>query len=167
MTRLVPIAPLTASAFEPFGRVIEAGLGEVRIINGGTTERHHALCHVSHADGRQPILSIFRGQPRDLPMTVAMMERHPLGSQAFVPLDGQDWIAVVAEDVDGRPGPPRAFLCGAWQGVSYDRNVWHHPLIALGVRSDFLVADTDGADANLEEADYQEPYQLDPRGGSR
>jgi ureidoglycolate lyase len=89
-----------------------------------------------------------------------MMERHPLGSQAFFPVTKADWIAVVASDVDGRPGEPRAFLVPGHIGVQYARNVWHHPLIAVGRVSDFLVMDREGDGINLEEADYDEPYLI-------
>ena len=164
--RRVPVLTLDLANFAPFGRVLEVGTGEVRHINGGTCERHHALCAVDCAPGREPILSIFRGKARTLPMPIAMMERHPLGSQAFMPLQGRDWIAVVAPDEGGAPGKPVAFLANGDQGVSYAANVWHHPLIALDERSDFLVADSRGEDPNLEEADYAEPWTLD-LGGTR
>ena len=162
----VPLHPLAPEAFAPYGRVIECGLGEIVPINAGTCERHHALADIGHAEGRTPILSIFRAEPRALPMRVAMMERHPLGSQAFVPMRRTDggaieaWIAVVAPDEGGRPGAPVAFHCRGDQGVSYAPNVWHHPLIALRARSDFLVADSRGDAPNLEEADYPEPWTL-------
>ena len=167
--RPVPLTPLTPEAFAPFGRVIACGLGEVIAINGGTCERHHALCEIEHAPGRRPVLSIFRAEPRTLPMAVRMMERHPLGSQAFVPLGSSDggegvarhgWIAVVAPDAGGRPGPPLAFGCRGDQGVSYAPNVWHHPLIVLGARADFLVADAVGEAPNLEEVDYDTAWTL-------
>lgn len=164
MTRTIRPAPLTAEAFAPFGTVIECGLGEVIPINGGTCERHHALSVIEHAGGREPILSIFRADARDLPMELAMMERHPLGSQSFVPLERRPWIAVVAPDEGERPGAPVAFLCRGDQGLSYSPNVWHHPLIALhangGERSDFLVADSRGGEPNLEEQDYAEVWTL-------
>ena len=152
--------PLTAEAFAPFGAVIECGAGEVIAINEGTCERHHALARLEHAAGRVPILSIFRAQPRTLPLALRMMERHPLGSQAFVPLERRPWVAVVAPDRDGRPGPPVAFRCRGDQGLSYGPGVWHHPLIALERRSDFLVVDSAGDAPNLEEADFPEPWTL-------
>ena len=167
MTQDVPLHPLTPRAFAPYGRIVECGLGEIVPINAGTCERHHALAEISHAAGRTPILSIFRAAARTLPMRVAMMERHPLGSQAFVPMRRTDggtveaWLAVVAPDEGGRPGAPVAFLARGHQGVSYDANVWHHPLIALDARSDFLVADSRGEAANLEEVDYAELWTLD------
>lgn len=156
--------PLTAEAFSPFGTVIACGEGEVLSINGGTCERHHALATIEHAPGRRPVLSIFRATPRALPMPVAMMERHPLGTQAFVPMpcegDGA-WLVVVAPDEGGRPGPPRAFRARGDQGVSYAANAWHHPLIALGGTRLFAVADAVGDAPNLEERDYPAPYTLE------
>ena len=164
----VPVEPLEREAFRPFGRVIEAGAGEVLVINEGTCERHHALAPIDCADGRRPVLSIFRAKPRVLPMPLAMMERHPLGSQAFVPMplgpgaEGRgEWLIVVAPDEGGRPGPPRAFLARGDQGVSYDAGAWHHPLIALGGERLFLVADAVGPEPNLEERRYPAPHTLE------
>ena len=82
--------PLTREAFAPFGDVIEAS-DAVRhfTINCGNTERYHDLAHIDPGEGGRVIVSIFRGQPRSLPFRVGMMERHPLGSQAFVPMSGR------------------------------------------------------------------------------
>ena len=162
--KLVP-QPLMAEAFAPFGRVIECGGGDVLHINAGTCERHHALASVECTAGRQPVVSIFRAQPRDLPLRVTMMERHPLGSQAFVPMpheagDG-GWLVVVAPDDGGMPGTPEAFLARSDQGVSYGTNVWHHPLIALGGERLFTVVDAIGDEPNLEERAYATPYTLE------
>lgn len=153
--------PINAGNFAPFGKVMTTDGAELRLINGGTTERFHALAtaDTETEDGRT-IVSLFRGQPRKLPYQVGMMERHPLGSQAFFPLSDREWIAVVAPDENGRPGQPRAFLVPGDIGLQYGRNVWHHPLIALGDVSDFLVVDRDGPGSNLEEADYPAPYNL-------
>ena len=159
--RDLTLEPLTAEAFAPFGTVMDTAAAELRMINGGTTERFHALAMADTATGGgNTILSLFRGQPREFPYAVDMMERHPLGSQAFFPVTGGDWIAVVAEDRDGRPGAPRAFLVPGHIGVQYARNVWHHPLIAVGEVSDFLVMDRDGEGNNLDEARYDEPYLI-------
>ena len=162
--KLLP-TPLTAQAFAPFGRVIECGAGEVLHINAGTCERHHALAPIDCAAGRRPVVSIFRAQSRDLPLPITMMERHPLGSQAFVPMPhvggSGEWLIVVAPDEEGVPGAPRAFLARADQGVSYATNVWHHPLIALGGDRLFTVVDAIGEEPNLEERDYATPYTLE------
>ena len=67
-------------------------------------------------------------------------------------------------DDHGRPGEPRAFLAHGRQGVNYRANVWHHPLMALGVVSDFLVVDRDGEGSNLEEQTYPVPYRIETVG---
>lgn len=149
---------LTAEDFAPYGEVIDTAEAGHYPINEGTTERYHDLAaiDVAEADGR-PLLNIFRGQPRELPMRIAMMERHPLGSQAFVPLGIAPWLVVVARAGDP-PGPHdlRAFLARPDQGVNYRRGVWHHPLIALEAVCDFLVIDRGGGGENCEE------HALDP-----
>ncbi len=137
--------PLTVAGFAPFGSVIEADPAVARQINGGFTTRFHGLARVE--SDAEVILSIFRGRVR--PLKVAMVERHPLGTQAFMPLNGRDWLVVVAE----RPETSalRAFRCRGDQGVQYGVGVWHHPLLILGEPQDFLVVDRDGVGANLEE----------------
>lgn len=161
MAATLTIEPLTVEAFAPFGTVLDTAAAELRMINGGTTERFHALAMAdTETDGGRTILSLFRGQPREFPYTVDMMERHPLGSQAFFPVTQGDWIAVVAPDAGGRPGQPRAFLVPGHVGVQYARNIWHHPLIAVGEPSDFLVMDREGGGTNLEEASYDAPYLI-------
>jgi ureidoglycolate lyase len=142
------IEPLTAAAFAPFGDVIAADAARVTYaVNDGTSQRFHALGRVD-SDGGTTVLSIFRAQPRALPFTVAMLERHPRGSQAFVPLSGAPYLVVVAEDP---ARPPRAFLARGDQGVNLRKGTWHHPLLALERESDFLVVDREGDDANCDE----------------
>jgi ureidoglycolate lyase len=152
--------PLDADAFRPFGEVIESdNARSIRLINGGTTTRFHEVAPVEVGKGRA-ILSIFRGKPFAPPLAIRMMERHPLGSQAFVPLSPRPYLVVVAEDAGGRPGEPVAFLAEAGQGVSYPPGAWHHPLIALEAVSDFLVVDREGEGANLEEYEFGDGFEL-------
>lgn len=161
MSQALPVQPLTAEAFSPFGEVIEADPSTVRLINGGTTERFHALFSPEIAgEGAQVIVNIFRGQPRAFPYAVGMMERHPLGSQSFSPLSGRPFLVVVSPDEGGRPGRPQVFLARPDQGVNYRRNVWHHPLIAVRSVSDFLVVDRDGPGNNLEEYFFDIPFMI-------
>jgi ureidoglycolate lyase len=161
MPRLLTIEPLTQAAFAPFGTVIEADPASMRLINGGSTERYHALARADVAgEGASVIINIFRGQPRGFPYAVTMMERHPLGSQSFSPIGGGSWLAIAAPDDNGKPGTPRVFLATGAQGVNYGRNVWHHPLMAVGTVSDFLVVDRDGPGNNLEEVFYDEPFVI-------
>lgn len=162
MTRILAVEPLTIDAFAPFGQVIEPdNASEIRLINGGTTTRFHDVADVDVAAGNgRPILSIFRGKPFSLPIGIAMMERHPLGAQAFVPLHDRPFLVVAAPDESGRPGTPRAFLTNGRQGVNYARNTWHHPLLTLGEVSDFLVVDRGGAGNNLEEAAFEGLFSI-------
>jgi ureidoglycolate lyase len=152
------IEPLTAEAFRPFGDVIEASEQARHFtINDGFAERYHDLATVDvGTGGGRPIISIFRAQPRKLPMQLVLLERHPLGSQAFVPLSPQPYLVVVAE-AGAEPEPAlskiRCFKAAPGQGVNYARGTWHHPLIALHTPCDFLVVDRGGApgDANCDE----------------
>lgn len=157
----LPVAPLTREAFAPFGEVIEADPASMRLINGGTTRRFDALARVeAYGEAAEAVISIFRGEPRRFPYLVAMMERHPYGSQSFSPLSGRPFLVVVSEDKDGIPDAPRVFLARADQGVNYRANVWHHPLMALGAVSDFLVVDRSGPGNNLDEYFFDTPYMI-------
>jgi ureidoglycolate lyase len=144
--------PLTAAAFAPFGDVIELAGAQQMPINAGTTIRFHDLAQVDVlSDGGRTLINLFRAQPREEPVRLSLMERHPLGSQAFLPLADAPYYVVVAEDDNGKPGELRAFVSNGWQGVNYAKNVWHHPLLALGAVRDFVVVDRGGAGVNLEE----------------
>lgn len=161
LTEILEILPLTKSAFAPYGDVIEADPSKMRLINNGTTERYHGLAApVVVGEPERLIFNIFRGQPRHFPYVIDMMERHPYGSQSFVPLSGRPFLVGVADDEDGRPGRPKIFLAEAHQGVNYFANTWHHPLMALGEVSNFLVVDRDNTAANLEEFSFETPYQI-------
>lgn len=142
--------PLTRSNFQSFGSVIETDGAESFLINEGTTRRYHALAEADVEDG-SVIMSIFRGTPRPTPIEIRMLERHPLGSQAFFPLAPHPWLIVVANDEAGKPGPCAAFLARGDQGVQYARNVWHHPLLVLAPEHNFLVVDRQGGGTNVEE----------------
>ena len=128
------------------------------MINGGRTRRYNNLDLVDSVDS-DIYVSIFCGEPSVSPVEIEMMERHPLGSQIFFPLQNRPWLIVVASDDSGKPGVPRAFMASGEQGVSYRRNVWHYPLLCLESASDFLVVDRAGSD-NLEEYEYPSPYTL-------
>ena len=157
----LPIEPLTREAFAPFGDVIELEGAQQYPINLATTIRFHDLANVDVTDeGGRTLVNLFRGQPRALPFAVGMLERHPLGSQAFVPLSDRPYLIVVAPAGDLDAAKMRAFVTRGWQGVNYAKGVWHHPLIALGEVSDFIVVDRGGGGHNLDEQDLPEPRWL-------
>lgn len=140
--RALPVLPLTAQLFAPFGDVIDTGHAEAFAINDGTAQRFNDLARVDvTAQGGRTGMSVFRGDPMKFPLELAAMERHPLGSQAFMPLSGRPFLVVVAQDVNGKPGEPTAFLSNGRQGINFHRNVWHHSLLTLHETSDFLVVD--------------------------
>jgi len=150
----LPVRALTAQAFAPFGEVLACEGAAHYPINEGTTERYDDLARIDAGPQGRVIVSIFRGQPRRFPLPITMMERHPLGSQAFMPLQGTPYLVVVAEpgSTPAVPGPLHAFLARGDQGVNYRPGVWHHPLIAMDQVSDFLVIDRRGAGHNCDEA---------------
>ena len=146
----IRIEPLTAAAFAPFGELLAPKPAADRMINAGRCERHHALATVERGGG-EAIISIFRSDPVSLPYDCDLLERHPLGSQAFMPMGPDAWLSVVAPDQGGRPGPLRAFLVPAGVGVNLRAGTWHGVLTPLDRPADFLVIDREGAGVNLEE----------------
>jgi ureidoglycolate lyase len=156
MLRLKPI-PLTQKDFVPFGQVIEADEAKSFLINEGTTRRYHALANIETATNNgRPIISIFAGTRRTFPVDIRMVEKHPLGSQAFIPLTQKSWLVVVADNVENpKPENCHAFLARGDQGVQYGKGVWHHPLLTIEETQSFLVVDrenkAEGENANLVE----------------
>jgi len=135
----------------PFGDVIEASDAVRHFpINDGYAERYHDLARVDVASGGgHALINIFRAKPRRLPFALRLLERHPLGSQAFMPLSPQAYLVVVAHAAE-KPdsGHLRCFRAAPGQGVNYARGTWHHPLIALHGLCDFLVLDRGGGDGD-------------------
>jgi ureidoglycolate lyase len=156
------LAPLTAASFAPFGEVIETGTKAPVLINQGFARRFNdvAAVDVGSGDGHTNV-SLFVAQPRPMPIAIALMERHPLGSQAFVPLQDRPWMVLVCGDpLD--PASYRAFLATGRQGVNYRRNAWHHPLLVFDADSRFLIVDRKGPGNNLEELTLPVPLTLTP-----
>ena len=157
----ITAAPLTAEAFAPFGDVI--GIDETAAnhpINGGTTQRFDfARTSVSGTNAAVQI-SMARATPFTLPVTLKLVERHPHGSQAFVPVTPSHFLVVVAPDANGRPGTPVAFLAAPGQGINYRQNVWHGALTALDKQTDFLIVDRTGDEPNCEIFEFETPYTV-------
>jgi ureidoglycolate lyase len=160
--KTLTLEPLTREAFAEFGDVIELEGARHFPINAGTTERFHDLANVEIGfdTGGRPLINVFRGQPRPQPVAISMMERHPLGSQAFVPLGAVRYLVVVAPAGDFDASRLKAFYVDGWQGVNYARGVWHHPLIVLDQAGEFIVVDRGGELPNCDEIDLPERYTL-------
>ncbi len=159
MTRQIVISPLTAEAFAPFGDVIEVSGDPDKIINQGQCGRYHDRAELDFSDGRAGI-SLFNANPRALPYQLDMVERHPDGSQAFIPMTHQPFLIIVAPDVDGQPGEPVAFVTQPGQAVNYHRGTWHGVLTPLHGPGLFAVVDRIGGGSNLEEYWFDTPHQV-------
>lgn len=155
------IEPLTAAGFAPFGQVIELDGAGHYPINNGMTERYHDLARIElGGEQSRPLISIFRGQPYALPLALHLVERHPLGSQAFYPLSTNPWLVIVAQDDAGTPTGLRAFQPAPGQGVNIAMNTWHGVLTPLEAVSDFLVVDRGGDGNNLQEHHFDVPHTV-------
>ncbi len=156
----IHIEPLIRRPFAEFGDIIQA-TPEVQsfLINKGDARRFHDLATVvATGEDARPIISIIRAKPCSLPLTLTMLERHPFGSQAFMPLKPARFVAIAAPDNHGIPGTPRAFMVGPDQGINYFAKVWHAVLTPLDEETDFLVVDREGEGENLETFDLADPY---------
>lgn len=119
--------PLTDEAFQPFGYMLaaSAGVGR-RYFDAGLGDTRESAW---------PSLSIAHNIPVPLPsIRITRLERHPFSSQSFIPLDGGRYLIVVCPETAGASpavSDVRAFVAQPWQGITYRRNVWHHPLTVL------------------------------------
>ena len=143
-----------------FGSVLDRNLTQKITINQSTTTRFHKMLQRLSMD--EVILSIFSGINRGYPFEINMMERHPIGTQAFFPLSEEPWLVVVAPDAGDKPDEKRiqCFRAAGNQGVQYNCNVWHHPLLILANKQDFFIVDRDTDCNNLHEYFFDKPVAL-------
>ncbi|MEM1260939.1 MAG: ureidoglycolate lyase [Pseudomonadota bacterium] len=154
--------PLTAAAFAPFGSVLEENQGERLEINEARFDRFARLATID-IRGQNSFVntSIMRCRVASrLPLPIDTLERHPLGSQAFMPLQAEPFYVVVAEASDTLdPSTLRAFVSNGQQGINYACGVWHLPLIATSIGQRFFVVDC-GNDENCDLAMLPAPVTL-------
>lgn len=160
MTVRIRTQPLTDEAFAPYGDVLEARGAPDKLINQGRCGRFHDRAQLDFSDGRAGI-SIFQGETETLPLALKMMERHPEGSQAFIPMSGDPFLVVVAHDAGGRPADPLAFLTQPGQAINFHRGTWHGVLTPLAAPGLFAVVDRIGAGANLEEHWFETEFIIE------
>lgn len=151
--------PLTIDGFAPFGDVLDCAGEPDKLINAGLCGRYHDRARLDFGDGRAG-LSLFRAELRSLPYTLDLMERHPQGSQAFVPMCHDGFLVTVARDEGGRPGMPEAFVTAPGQAINLHRGTWHGVLTPLAGSGLFAVIDRIGAGANLEEVRLATSYRI-------
>jgi ureidoglycolate lyase len=155
MIRDIRISPLTAAAFAPFGDVLNCAGDPDKMINAGLCGRFHDRAQVDVGDGRVGI-SLFRSQLRSLPYQCDMVERHPDGSQAFIPMSMDPFLVIVA-DAEMRP---QAFITSPGEGINFHRGTWHGVLTPLSGPGLFAVIDRIGTGANLQEHFFTTPYRV-------
>ena len=153
--RIIQTELLSASAFAAFGDVLDA-TGDFRLINAGLCHRHHDRARIDVGDARAG-LSIFKAQPRALPYEFDLIERHPEGSQAFVPMTQHPFLVIVAADPQSKP---RAFITNGSQGINLLRGIWHGVLTPLQAPGLFAVIDRIGSTANLEEHRFAQAWTV-------
>ncbi|WP_445115700.1 ureidoglycolate lyase [Acinetobacter sp. WZC-1] len=150
----IVIQPLCAESFAAFGEVISSEGHDFFHINHAETERYHALSQAVAEGDAHIAVSLFRNlKSTAIPFQVNMLERHPLGSQTFIPMQGQVFLIVVAPALDAdRPDISRlqVFISNGSQGVNYRIGTWHHPLLTLEAPSDFAVIDRIGPGHNCD-----------------
>ena len=164
MSRLVlKPAPLTADRFAPFGDVIATSGSTMSPMNALRFDRFDALATVDVDDGGRIEISIARSrEPTTLPYYFDMVERHPLASQAFIPLSPFSFMVVVGPAGESiEPEDLRAFVTDGKQGVNYRRGTWHMPLIATRKSQSFLVVDRAPMEGNCEEHVFEQTVVLD------
>jgi ureidoglycolate lyase len=152
--------PLTKAAFAPFGDVVEMDGASPIQINQGFAQRFNTLAQIDvSSEAGETNISLFTANPRPQPIAINLMERHPLGTQLFYPLQDKPWLIVVCADPMD-PKTYRAFSATGRQGINYHRNVWHFPLLVFDTESRFLVVDRKGPGKNLEEVELAVPLVI-------
>lgn len=160
MIERITAQPLTAAAFAPFGDVLEAVGAPDTIINQGLCGRYHDLATLDFGPNGRAGISLFNAEPRALPYSLDLLERHPDGSQAFLPMSEHPFLVTVAPDEGGRPGMPQAFVTAPGQGINIHRNIWHGVLTPLHAPGLFAVIDRIGTTPNLEEFWLKPQYMV-------
>ncbi len=151
--------PLTQAVFAPFGDVLEVAGAPDKIINQGLCGRFHDRAQLDFGPGGRAGISLFDAQPRALPYRLDMVERHPEGSQAFIPMHQKPWLVITAETGD-TPGPIHAFIATPGQGINFHRGTWHGVLTPVHAPGLFAVIDRIGDTPNLQEHWLPEPVEI-------
>ena len=148
--KLVKAKNITKKKFSKFGQLINTSKKNPININNGYAKRFDNLINIdtSKKKGRA-IVSIFKAKKRAFPMKIDMMEKHPLGSQAFIPMEDTKFLVFVApKGIKPNINKIQSFVVPKQTGVNYKAGIWHFPLISLK-NTNFLVVDRKGKGNNL------------------
>lgn len=152
---------LDPAEYAPYGEVLAAGPGSGKSANQGTSQKFEHLTRLENRRGAAATLhgSVFRATPRDtIDFEIALLERHPLSAQAFIPMNATRFLAIVALGADAPdPSTARAFIVPGNAGITYHPGVWHHPIVALDGETDFVcLVWEDGSDRDCDEHPFSE-----------
>jgi len=150
MEKIIKPIKITRTNFAAYGDLISSDDIKPMDINAGYAKRFDNLANINTSkDGGKTIVSIFSALKRNFPMKIDMMEKHPLGSQAFIPMNETTFLCFVAP-----PGESpeidklQSFIIPPKTGINYKPGIWHFPLISTE-DTDFLVIDRKGNSENL------------------
>ncbi len=162
MADALTIQPLTRAGFAPYGDVVEFEGHDSFPINKGMADRYHALAEVElGGDQARAIISLVDSRKFDMPRQVDHLEYHPLGSQAFLPLDASPFIVVVcAAGTEPDLGNLQAFVTNGQQGINYHLATWHHVLLTPHAAMRFICVDRTGPGDNCIDFFIPESDQL-------
>ena len=162
MTNLLHAVPITAEGFAPFGDLLDVSGAPDKIINQGLCGRFHDRAKLDFGQNGRAGISLFHAEPRSFPLQLDMVERHPDGSQAFIPMTYDGFLVIVARDQGNRPARPQAFLTAPGQAINFHRGTWHGVLTPLSAPGLFAVVDRIGEGPNLEEHWFDTPFIVEP-----
>ena len=150
MKKIIIPKPINKSNFSEFGEVITTKDIKPLKINNGYAERFDGIANLdTKINDGETTISIFSALKRNFPMKIDMMEKHPLGSQAFIPMEDTKFLVFVAPKGD-KPDVNKiqSFLVPKQTGVNYNAGIWHFPLISMK-NMNFLIVDRKGKGNNL------------------
>ena len=150
MEKIIKPIKITRKNFSTYGDLISSDDVKAIDINAGYAKRFDNLANVDTLkDGGKTIVSIFSALKRTFPMKIDMMEKHPLGSQAFIPMKETTFLSFVAPAGDAPEiNKIQSFIIPPKMGVNYKPGIWHFPLISTE-DTNFLVIDRKGSGKNL------------------
>ena len=154
----IKIEKLTNKTFTPFGDVIETKSRDYELINNNSCRKFSRLSTVKIRNNDPIAFSIFESEGKKLPIHLNFLERHPLASQAFMPLQHKQFLITVAEEYNHKPANLRAFMTDGMQGININPNIWHGVLCPVPEGGKFLVVDRLETGDNLQIHKFKEPF---------
>ncbi|MEN7341385.1 MAG: ureidoglycolate lyase [Pseudomonadota bacterium] len=160
--RTIALEDIDISAFAPFGELIDFDPDRSEKMNASRFDRYTGLATID-VDGGCPKINVSLMRctvTSGLPYRIEMLERHPKGSQAFMPITGHDYVVAVAPAADAPDvSALRAFRVRGNQGINLKRGIWHLPMLGFVRHQSFLIVDHGGED-NCDEHQLSEPLML-------